>query len=584
MQRYRRLIPYILRQWPALGIILALTVTAPLVAALAPWPLKLLVDGVTERQVSPRTLIIYAAAASLALFALSSALDAALSFTWAAAGQRMVYDVAADMFAHLQRLSLLFHSRHSVGDSLARLSGDSYSVYTVVESLLITPAQHALTLLVIGLFAWSLDPVLTLVSLSIAPILAGSVVFFGPRIKRRAQLQRKTESQLVSFVHQTLSSVHLVQAFSTQSRNVDQYREIADGAVVLSQQAVVMKNAYSVFVGFTSAAGIALVVFVGSQRVLSGALSVGGLLVFVAYLRTLQAAVQGLLQIHGNLRSAEAGIDRVLEILESTDRITEAPAAMSLAKKSLDVTFQGVSFGYAPERPVLQDINLHVEAGTTLALVGATGAGKTTLLSLVPRLFDAWSGHVRVGGQDVRELTLKSLRAAISVVPQDPLILPISVEANIAYGRPGASGEEIRRAAEAAGAAEFIEQLPEGYRSVIGERGATLSGGQRQRLAIARAILKDAPILILDEPTSSLDAGTEHEVMSAIERLMCGRTCLVIAHRLSTVRRADRVVVLEHGRIVEDGTHDQLMSRPDGVYRTMRDLQFLRPAEQEEPA
>ena len=277
----------------------------------------------------------------------------------------------------------------------------------------------------------------------------------------------------------------------------------------------------------------------------------------------LQGAAQGLLQLHGQLKSTEASIDRVFEILQSRARVTERPDAVPLivgSTKALEISFESVTFGYEAGRQVLTGIDLYIEPDALVALVGATGAGKSTLAALVPRLFDPWQGRVCLAGQDLRALTLDSVRRSIALVPQEPFILPLSMAENIAFGRPGASPDEIRRAAQTAGAAEFIERLPQGYETFVGERGSTLSAGQRQRLAIARAVLKNAPILILDEPTSNLDAGTEHEVMSALERLMAGRTCVVIAHRLSTVRRADRIVVLDQGRIVEQGSHEQLLA------------------------
>jgi ATP-binding cassette subfamily B protein/subfamily B ATP-binding cassette protein MsbA len=531
--------------------------------------------GVNE---SPVVLVVLAAASSLLLFAISSILDAGISFTWTVAGQRMVYDLTADLLDRLQRLSVLFHHRRHVGDLLSRLSGDSWCAYTVADRLVIAPLHHLLTLAVISTIAWRLDPVLTVISLMVAPVLAATVVYFAPWLKQRASVKRQADAQLVSFVHQTLSSIPLVQAFSSRYRNTEQYREMADGAAALAEQSVVIENFYSSLLGLISAVGTAAVLCVGAQRVQSGALTVGGLLVFLAYLRTLQGASQGLLMIHGVLKTAEASIDRVAEIFDSDERIVESLRAVPLVgrvQEGLAIDFDDLCFGYDRALPpVLNNIEIHIEAGEVVALVGATGAGKSTIAALVPRLFDPWSGCVRIGGRDVRELTIESVRRHVAIVPQEPFLLPLTIEENIAYGRAGADRADVRRAAEAAGAAEFIERLPEGYQTVIGERGSTLSGGQRQRLSIARALLKDAPIIILDEPTSNLDATTEHEVMSSLERLMRGRTCLVIAHRLSTVRRANRIIVLDRGRIVQVGTHAQLLKVP-GVYQRLCSMQHI---------
>jgi ATP-binding cassette subfamily B protein/subfamily B ATP-binding cassette protein MsbA len=318
-----------------------------------------------------------------------------------------------------------------------------------------------------------------------------------------------------------------------------------------------------------------VVLYFGGRRVLEGAMTLGGLLVFLAYLKTIQGASQGLLAVYGNVKSVEASIDRVSEVLDVEVGVTDAPGAARLgaATGASAVRWEGVTFGYEAGTPVLHDVTLEVGAGRMLALVGPTGAGKSTIASLVPRFFDPWAGRVLIDGRDVRGVRLADVRARVSVVLQEPFLLPLSIAENVAYGRPGASRAEIERAAVAANADGFIRALPGGYDAVIGERGATLSGGERQRLAIARAILKDAPVLILDEPTASLDAATEASVMDALATLTKGRTTIVIAHRLATVRRADAVAVVEGGRVVEHGTHEELMGR-GGLYQRLNVLQF----------
>ena len=393
---------------------------------------------------------------------------------------------------------------------------------------------------------------LTLASLAVAPAMAGAVVFVGPRLKRYAQLQRKTESQLSSFVHQTISAMPLVQAFDTQERNAAHFARLADGAAVLSQKSVVLKNIHAMFTGLVAASGAAVVIFLGARRVQSGAMTVGSMIVFIAYLRVMQSSFQGLLQINATFKSTEPRVERVMEILQSDDRVSERSNArdLSMAGKSLSVRFDSVVFGYDPDRPVLHAIDLQIAPGEVVALVGPTGAGKSTLAALVPRLFDPWSGAVLLNGQNLKDLTLRSVRRSVAVVPQEPFLLPLSVRENIAYADPTADFDRVKKAAQVAGADEFIDDLPQGYDTILGERGCTLSAGQKQRLAIARALLKDAPILILDEPTSSVDVRTEAMIMDAMGRLIHGRTAFMIAHRLSTLDECDEMFHIDNGRLV----------------------------------
>jgi ATP-binding cassette subfamily B protein/subfamily B ATP-binding cassette protein MsbA len=489
----------------------------------------------------------------------------------------MVYELAESLFHRLQRLSLLFHSQRTVGDSLSRLTGDTYCVYTLTNALLVSPGRHLFALATISIVAWRLEPGLTVLSLAVAPMMGGSAILFGSRLKRQMLQYREAQSRLLSFVHQTFTALPVVQSFGREDYNRQQFQNLAVDSVALLQRDTLFKSMYGLVNGSVTTVGTAIVLYFGGQRVLSGAMTVGSLLVFLAYLQSMQGAFQSLMGTYGNLKSVEANIDRVLEVLDSKEGVQESPAAKSLSLRSVGasghVRLEEVSFGYEPGYPVLQDISLEAHPGETIALVGTTGAGKSTLVSLIPRFFDPWQGRVLFDGVDVREIQLKSLRSQVALVLQEPFLLPLTVAQNIAYGRPGASHEEIVSAARAANAEEFIQRLPQGYDTVIGERGATLSGGQKQRLAIARALLKDAPVLILDEPTSALDAQTEALLLEALERLMAGRTTFIIAHRLSTIRRADRIVVLEAGKVVEIGTHQELLSTGN-FYRRLHSLQF----------
>ena len=577
MGGYRQLIPYVLRQRKWLVTILVLTAMSSATAALQPWPMKLLVDyalsdasspqpiassleavGLTP---SPTVLVVLAAVASLALFALTSLLSVALSLSWNMAGQRMVYGLAGDLFARLQRLSLLFHSRSSVGDALSRVTDDTWCVYSVADGLLMAPIQQIITLTTMTCVGFALDPVLGALTLVVAPLLALSSRFFGKRLKRRSRLGREAKSRVMSFVHETLGAMPLVQAYGTESRNTRRFERLADDAVVLAQRGQLLGSSYGMVNGLITTTGIATLLYVGGLRVMSGAIPLGTLLVFLAYARQMQGAAGGLFKIFANLKAAEASIDRIMEVMESDEAVSEAPDALTLPHGSRGhVRLEGITFGFEPDRPVLRDVTLEAQPGEVVALVGRTGAGKSTLVSLIPRFFDPWQGRVSLDGIDVRRLRLDSLRSQISVVLQEPFLLPLTIAENIAYGRPGASRKEVVEAAVAAQADEFIRQLPDGYDTVLGESGVNLSGGERQRIAIARALLKDAPVLILDEPTSALDARTEASLLEALRKLMVGRTTFVIAHRLSTIRHADRVVVIDDGCVAESGTHEELLA------------------------
>jgi ATP-binding cassette subfamily B protein len=594
LSRYRRLFRYPLRRWPILILIFSLTGLTTAVTVLQPWPMKILVDyalgsmniptvlnsilTVFSLSPSPEILIFFSAIASLGLFVFNKTLALGLNWAWAVIGQRSVYDLAADLFHRLQRLSLLFHSRRNTGDSLNLLTMDTYCVYTIISRLLISPAQHLLTLVTIGLVAWSMDPSSTAITLLIVPAMAGMSYLFGPRLKRRARKSREVQSHLMSFVHQTLTAMPVVKAFGTEESNLQQFQHLADNVIDISQHSSLLDRFFNLLNSLTSTICTAIILYFGGQLVLLDALSLGGLLVFLSYTNTLLAGFRGLFSIYATMKSTEASIDRVMEVLEAQEEVQDAPDAQPLPIHKPGprghIRLEHVSFGYEPDRPVLKDISLEAHPGETVALVGPTGAGKSTLVSLIPRFFDPWEGRVLFDGIDVRKVKLASLRAQISLVLQEPFLLPLTVAENIAYGRPGASRDEIVAAAVAARADEFIRQLPQGYDTVIGERGATLSGGEKQRLAIARALLKDAPVLILDEPTSALDAETETQLMEALECLMEGRTTIIIAHRLSTIRLADLIVVLEEGQVAEEGTHETLLE-VEGSYHRLHTLQFF---------
>jgi ATP-binding cassette, subfamily B, bacterial len=587
MQKYRLLLRYARTQRRALIVIFALTLAASALVAAQPWPMKLLVDHVLGSKPLPEllqstgfptssiTLLGVIVAAGLVLFALNATMDAVLAWTWTRAGRRMVYDLAEDLFARLQRRSLLYHQRASVGDTMGRITVDSWSVYQTLETLVVSPLHAILAITAMVLLMAQLSPLLTWVSLAIAPFIVGASFLVGKPLRAAARMKREIETRIQSHIHQTLAGLPVVQAFTQEGREHERLQEYAGVAIAAQQRTALVGSINSLSSGLVMTVGTAIVLWLGAREVLAGTMTIGDILVFLVYLGSLQAQMKILANTYTGMQTIRASVDRVAEVLETAPEITDVPGAVALLNVHGHIEIERVTFGYDPQQPVLHEVSLEIKAAETLAIVGPTGAGKTTLANLIPRFFDPSRGRVLIDGHDVREVTLRTLRDQIALVLQESVLFPTSIAENIAYGRPEASREDIAAAARAANAHEFIAKLPQGYETEVGERGETLSGGERQRIAIARALLKNAPILILDEPTSALDAETEHLVLEAMERLKAGRTTIVIAHRLSTVRRADRVAVLKAGRIEEFGTHDDLMARGQ-LYARLHNIQFER--------
>jgi ATP-binding cassette subfamily B protein/subfamily B ATP-binding cassette protein MsbA len=589
MKKYRYLLRYAAPYWGGWVLIVVVTLLSTAFALLTPWPMKILVDHVLGQKPMPETLargaallpgadtptglLAWVVLAGLGVFAAGSAAEVILTCAWIRVGQRMVYDLAGHLFGHLLRRSLLFHSRNAVGDGISRITGDSWCVYTVVNTLLFTPGHALITMAGLVAVMARMDAGLTLLALGVAPFMAGSSFLLGRPVRALARAQREIESRIQSHVQQTLSGIPVVQAFSQEERERRRLQEFASAAIRARQRRTLVSSLNGLTSGLTTTLGTGAILWVGARHVLDGQLTVGAILVFLAYLGSLQAQMKALTAIYGALQMTGASVDRVMEVLETEREVRDRPGAPPLPPVRGHLRFRGVTFGYEPGRPVLKDVSLEALPGQTIAIVGATGAGKSTLAGLVPRFFDPWQGQVSLDGHDLRAVQLASLRDQVALVLQEPFLFPLTIAENIAYGCPGASPAAIEAAARAANAHAFIARLPQGYATPVGERGATLSGGERQRLAIARALLKDAPVLILDEPTSALDGQTEGLLLEAVRRLTRGRTTLIIAHRLSTIRAADRIVVLEDGAVAEAGTHSELIAR-GSFYHRLHELRF----------
>jgi ABC-type multidrug transport system fused ATPase/permease subunit len=592
VDRFRLLFRYAGRQKGHLVALVALTVLPALMAALQPLPIKFFIDnalggepvtGIAGSVISTlgvsdgaRSLVVVAAIAATLIAVAASLVSYSIGLYWEWVGERMVRDVSRDLFDHLQRLSPRFHSRTPAGDTLSLVTTDSSAPSTAISAVLVSPAMQVFTMLTVGLSAWYLNPGLTVVLLASTPILAVVSRRLSARLKTAAARSRRERVAVVSFVTQIVHALPVVQAFTAEPQNMQTFRSITDRSVEASRRTVSMQAAAESVTAIGGAVSAAIILVIGGNGVLQGTVTVGDLVVFLAYSRILDRQFRGLLGVGRQLRLAEVGLDRMHEILTCEDRVSDPPAPVLLPARmgGLSVRWDAVTFGYESRRPVLHDVNLTVEPGETVAILGETGAGKSTLVALASRLFDPWAGRVLLGGVDVRDASVADVRARVAVVRQEPLIVPASVADNISIARPGASRAEIEEACRKALAAEFIEDLPDGYDTILAEHGSSLSGGQRQRLAIARAYLKDAPVLVLDEPTSALDTESEALFVRSLQKVSEGRTVLVIAHRLSTVRRADRAIVLDRGRIVEEGTRSELVRR-DGVYARFHRLQMI---------
>jgi ATP-binding cassette subfamily B protein len=576
-----KLLPY-LRQhrWSIAWALLQVLLIAGF-ELLKPWPLQIVIDNVLSGKpfpidalsASPGILLLLASVGMVFVHFGAGALTLLHNYTAIRIGQNMVNDLRGTLYAHLQRLSLAFHSRQRVGDLLYRITADSFAVQTMIMNGAL-PILSALVLLAGMLVVlFPLDPVLTMLALTVVPVLFVVISLFNRRIIEIAGDVRATESRVYSLVQWAMSSIKVVQAFTKEEEEHRRFMGASRESLQATLRLYSWQTLYSGTVNLVIAGGTALVVFAGARAVVSGTLSIGQLIVFISYLAQLYAPINQITQSWGLIAGARVGARRIFEILDTEPDLKDGTQNFPPSGARGETTWSGVSFSYRPDTPILAGINLKVPVGSKTAVVGPTGAGKSTLLGLLPRFYDPSAGSVAIDGIDVREYTMRSLRNQISMVLQPPLIFPLSIRDNIAYGRPGAADPEIEHAARLARIDDLIASLPEGYDTLLGESGTSLSEGEKQRITIARALLRNAPILILDEPTSALDVTTEALVMAGIEGLMAGRTTFVIAHRLSTVRRCDRIIVLRAGAIVEQGTLQELLHL-DGFFAEYYRTQF----------
>jgi subfamily B ATP-binding cassette protein MsbA len=522
----------------------------------------------------PQAILEFAVFAVLAIAVVGAVSTYAEKSITTRVGQWVMHDLRTTLYSHMQRLSLAYHDHTQTGDLLSRVTSDIDAIQSFIASGLLGALVSSLTLVGMVGVMFYLNWRFTLIALSISPILYGVVYSYTRRIKKAAREVRKKEGEIVSVISEVLSSIRVVKAFAREEYEQQRLEEESLESVEIAMRARSLKAKLAPLVEIIVAVGTCLVLWFGARMVLNGALSAGALIVFIFYLGKMYKPMQELSKMTDSYSKAAVGYERIREILDTDGEaeIKDLPGARRAARFRGAIEFENVNFAYEPTTPVLKNVSFKIEPGQVAALVGPTGAGKTSIISLIPRFYDPNSGAVKIDGTDVRRFQQKSFRQQISFVLQESLLFHAPIWNNIAYGKPEASRYEILRAAELANAHEFIKDLPDGYNTMVGERGVTLSGGQRQRIAIARAIIRNTPILILDEPSSGLDASAEKLVMEALDRLMEGRTCIVIAHRLSTIRGADIIFVVQDGEIIESGKHDRLLQL-GGLYFKLYEIQ-----------
>jgi subfamily B ATP-binding cassette protein MsbA len=596
MKKNKLKITFLLRPyWKRLTIAFIAVLVESSMDLLEPWPLKLVLDHVLAKKPMAAWLsslvnsvfgqgssavLTFAAIAVIVIAAVGAISSYAENYLTVSVGQWIMHDLRRTVYHHIQRLSLAYYDRQQTGDLISRVTGDIDAIQDFISSALLGILVDILTLLGMLGVMFYLNWQFTLIALSVTPVLFTVVYTFTRGIKKASRQVRKKEGEIISTIQEVFTSIRVVKAFASEDYEQKRLERESLQSVEIALRARGLKAMLSPIVQIVVAAGTCLVLWYGARLVLTGALTTGSLVVFLLYLGKMYKPMRDLSKMADTASKAAVGFERIKEILETDRQVKNLPGSRRAPSFRGKIEFIKVGFEYDRNRPALRDVSLQIESGQVAAFVGPTGAGKSTIVSLIPRFYDPTSGQVRIDGFDVRRFKLKSLRQQISFVLQETVLFHAPVWQNIAYGRPEATHGEIVRAAQIANAHEFIEKLAAGYDTMVGERGVTLSGGQRQRIAIARAVIRNSPVLILDEPTSGLDASSEMLVIEALGRLMESKTSIIIAHRLSTIRKADVIFVVNDGRIVERGNHTELLSF-GGLYSELYETQFR---EQDEEA
>jgi ATP-binding cassette subfamily B protein len=579
--------------WKALTLALLAVLGETAADLLEPWPLKIIVDNLLQSKPLPLWLtaviahvagsekyaILNFAVSAVAVIAIFGALSSYVEkYLTTCVGQWVMHDLRRALYQHIHKLSLAEHDEKRTGDLISRVTSDIEAVQDFITSALLGTVVNGLTLLGMVGVMFYINWRFTLIALSIVPVLFLVVFVFTKRIKKASREVRQKQSELLSTVQEVFSSIRVVKAFSREDYEQQRFEEQSLENVETALHARAVKAKLSPAVDVLAAVGTCLVLGYGARLAMAGQLSTGVLIVFLLYLGKMYKPIRELSKMTDTVSKAAVSYERIQEVLNTISRVRDLPRARRAKRFKGNIELDHVTFSYAPDQPILTDVSLQIMPGQVAAFVGPSGAGKSTIVSLIPRFYDPTAGRVKIDGVDIRQYTLHSLREQMSFVLQDTVLFRAPIWQNIAYGKPEAKRSEIMRAAETANAHEFIEKMPEGYDTMVGERGVSLSGGQRQRIAIARAVIRDTPILLLDEPTSGLDAASEQTVFEALERLMKNKTCVVIAHHLATIQSADVIFVVKDFQIVERGNHAELLAA-GGLYSELYALQTGTPAE-----
>jgi subfamily B ATP-binding cassette protein MsbA len=555
----------------------------------APWPLKIIIDSVVgNHKLSPwllywagplingvsRIRVAGFAALALVVMAAISALASYIdNYYTESVGQWVAHDLRLRTYDHLQRLSLNYYNTHATGTIVSTITTDIQTIQSFASASTLDIFVDLLTILcMLGLMFW-LNWDFTLIAVSITPFLLLFVSRFKKAVKSATREVRKDQSQIVAVVQESLENMPAIKAFGHEKAEVELLGVVSHATINAALKARRLKALLAPVVTITVAVCTAIVLWRGTALILAGAMTVGSLTVYLAYLNRFFKPVKDLATTTNAIAQVTVGAERIRDLLNADSIIPENPEGLTAETLGGDIEFQHVVFGYEPSAPVLKDVSFQIKQGQFVGIVGSTGSGKSTLVSLIPRFYDVQAGTIRIDGHDIRDYRLNELRDQIGYVLQDTVLFRGTILDNLAFGRPRATRDEIIAAAKVANADDFIRSMPNGYDTLVGERGSTLSGGQRQRIGIARVMLRDSPILLLDEPTAALDSETEKVVVEALERLMKGRTVIAIAHRLSTIRDANQIIVIDDGAVAESGTHDELIAL-DRIYASLHRTQF----------